>query len=369
MEPHLSSLPPLPRQEVKDHSLSNRQFKENIADDAYISLSPKLPKPNLRLYPLKRNVSLSNYSLNSNSIHDIVNEYVKNGVTTSSSRKSSAWSIEKIPHSPSSLGRQFGELRSQDALFSTKTSEPTTVSHQTEMKDQVFDILSEPFPQAAHKMALLLGIPANSSRQSSIVNINVSRRNSLVATATAPISRRSSLTAPNNNPSGNVIHQRRGSLPVSSLMPINIHLQSQQPTIGVDREVILSEYVLTEENRALLDANEDYYNYIYNSQNIGIGSLKFINRIESTEIATKVKTKRIKTIGRFFIGDQVGKGSFGKVKEGVCTETLLRVAVKIISKKRAKKIPHGIESIIRYLIGHLIQGKSSFYEDLNMKML
>jgi hypothetical protein len=318
---------------------------------------------------VKSNISLSNYSLHHNSIHDIVNAYVKNGVTASSSRKSSTLSIEKIPNSQSSLGRQFGALRSQDALFSTKTSEPTTASQQAEMKDQVFAFQNEPFPQAAHKMALLVGIPSFSSRQSSIVNINVSRRNSVVATMTAPISRRSSLTAPNNNPPGNVIHQRRGSLPVSSLMPINIHLQSLQPPIGVDREAILSEYVLTEENRAVLDFNEDYYNYVYNSQNIGVGSLKFINRIDSTEIATKVKTKRIKTIGRFLIGDLVGKGSFGKVKEGVCTETLLRVAVKIISKKRAKKVPHGIQSIIRYLLGYLIKGKSSFYEDLNMKML
>jgi hypothetical protein len=346
-----SNLPPLPKYDLKHDALCHDDpFKDNNAESAELSLSnsPKLPKPNIKLYPMKSNNSLSHYSMHNDSVHSIVNEPVKNGEHVSSSRKSSMSSAEKFPNSLSSLRRQLGTLRSQDAIFSTKNSEPTTVSYQTEMKDQVFDIVVN--ETSAHKMALLAGIPSFSSKQPSIVNINISRKNSIVVNVVAPLSRRSSLTTPSTNPSGNIIHQRRGSLPVPSLMPINIHLQSQQSSskhIGVDREVIMSEYVLTEENRAPMNANEDYYNYVYSSQNMGVGSLNFINRIESSEIATNIKTKKIKTIGRFLIGDQVGKGSFGKVKEGVCTETLLRVAVKIISKKRAKKIPHGIQSIIR----------------------
>jgi len=42
-------------------------------------------------------------------------------------------------------------------------------------------------------------------------------------------------------------------------------------------------------------------------------------------------------------------GSFGKVKEGICSETLQRVAIKIINKKRLRRIPNGIENVLRYV--------------------
>lgn len=335
------TLPPLPKYEAAQEQLNN---KPGESTDLTISDFEILtPKPTIKLYPLKSINSLSRNSIYDGSIHNILNDIVRQGVTSTSSRKSSIASSVNVQNS--SFRRQLGELRSQEALFPTKCSEKTTVSYQTEMKDQVFDIDN----YSTHKMSLLVGIPS-SSRQPSIVNINISRRNSIVAnvSASANISRRSSLTGPSANQSC-IASQRRGSLPVPSLMPLNIHFQSQtsEKFVGVDREIILSAYIFTEENKAPLNANEDYYSYIYSSQNIGAGSLNFINRIESSEITTSCATKKIKTIGRFLIGDQVGKGAFGKVKEGVCTETLVRVAVKVISKKRARKVPQGVQNIIR----------------------
>jgi len=39
-------------------------------------------------------------------------------------------------------------------------------------------------------------------------------------------------------------------------------------------------------------------------------------------------------------------GGYAKVKEGLCEETLRRVAVKIMTKKRIRKTPTGIQSVI-----------------------
>ncbi|KAJ3268391.1 Serine/threonine-protein kinase stk11, partial [Blyttiomyces sp. JEL0837] len=55
----------------------------------------------------------------------------------------------------------------------------------------------------------------------------------------------------------------------------------------------------------------------------------------------------VKIIGPYLLGEKIGKGAFGKVKEGLCTETLQRVAVKIINKKRLRKVPNGVENALR----------------------
>ncbi|KAI9323914.1 hypothetical protein DFJ73DRAFT_875011 [Zopfochytrium polystomum] len=71
--------------------------------------------------------------------------------------------------------------------------------------------------------------------------------------------------------------------------------------------------------------NQDYYDYLMLAQRHA--SSNFIHKIGSNEI--------------------IGRGAFGKVKEGLCTETLQRVAVKIINKKRLRKVPNGIENALR----------------------
>lgn len=76
-------------------------------------------------------------------------------------------------------------------------------------------------------------------------------------------------------------------------------------------------------------------------------STNFIHQIDSQEVVWKSEGPTPKFIGPFLLGDVIGKGSFGKVKEGLCSQTLQRVAVKIISKKRIRKIPNGIESVVR----------------------
>lgn len=56
-------------------------------------------------------------------------------------------------------------------------------------------------------------------------------------------------------------------------------------------------------------------------------SLQF-NRVDSDEIVYK-KKNAIKMIGKYCMGDKLGEGSYGKVKEVLDSESLCRRAVKV----------------------------------------
>ncbi|KAJ3154983.1 Serine/threonine-protein kinase stk11 [Geranomyces michiganensis] len=91
--------------------------------------------------------------------------------------------------------------------------------------------------------------------------------------------------------------------------------------------------------------NPEYYEYLLLAQRHA--SSNFIHKMDSSEVVWKTESAKTKMIGRYLLADQIGKGAFGKVKEGLCSETLQRVAVKIINKKRLRKMPGGVESAIR----------------------
>ncbi|KAI8803162.1 kinase-like domain-containing protein [Cladochytrium replicatum] len=94
-----------------------------------------------------------------------------------------------------------------------------------------------------------------------------------------------------------------------------------------------------------INNNQEYYEYLMLSQRHS--SSNFIQKIDSAEVVWKQPIKNLKLIGPYLLGEQIGKGAFGKVKEGLCSETLQRVAVKIISKKRVRKVQNGVANIIR----------------------
>jgi Protein kinase domain len=89
----------------------------------------------------------------------------------------------------------------------------------------------------------------------------------------------------------------------------------------------------------------EYLEYLELSQRHD--STNFIHILDSSEGLWERKAISLKVIGTFLLGDKIGKGAFGKVKEGVCTETLQRVAVKIMSKQRVKKAQNGVEGVVR----------------------
>lgn len=58
----------------------------------------------------------------------------------------------------------------------------------------------------------------------------------------------------------------------------------------------------------------------------------FFNRVDSAEIIYQAKKKSCKMVGKYVMGDVLGEGSYGKVKEVLDSENLYRRAVKVSNK-------------------------------------
>ncbi|XP_044002423.1 serine/threonine-protein kinase STK11 isoform X2 [Aphidius gifuensis] len=71
----------------------------------------------------------------------------------------------------------------------------------------------------------------------------------------------------------------------------------------------------------------------------------FFHRVESDQIIYEEKRKKFKLIGKYVMGDLLGEGSYGKVKEVLDSETLYRRAVKILKKKKLRRIPNGEQNV------------------------
>lgn len=55
----------------------------------------------------------------------------------------------------------------------------------------------------------------------------------------------------------------------------------------------------------------------------------FFNRVDSAEIIYQAKKKACKMVGRYVMGEVLGEGSYGKVKEVLDSHNLSRRAVKV----------------------------------------
>ncbi|KAJ3260002.1 Serine/threonine-protein kinase stk11 [Boothiomyces macroporosus] len=88
--------------------------------------------------------------------------------------------------------------------------------------------------------------------------------------------------------------------------------------------------------------NSEYLDYLMLQQRHS--SCNFIQKIDSNEIVWETKQTQIKMLGPHLVGGKIGKGAFGKVKEGICADSLQRIAIKILAKKRVKKM---VDTVIR----------------------
>ena len=70
-----------------------------------------------------------------------------------------------------------------------------------------------------------------------------------------------------------------------------------------------------------------------------------IHRVESDQVVYRPYKKKVKLIGKYLMGDVLGEGSYGKVKEILDTENLCRRAVKILKKRKLRKIPNGEQNV------------------------
>uniref|UniRef100_A0A8D8PQJ9 non-specific serine/threonine protein kinase n=1 Tax=Cacopsylla melanoneura TaxID=428564 RepID=A0A8D8PQJ9_9HEMI len=75
--------------------------------------------------------------------------------------------------------------------------------------------------------------------------------------------------------------------------------------------------------------------------------ISIFHRVDSDQVIYDNKTIKVKMIGKYVMGDLLGEGSYGKVKEMLDSETLCRRAVKIFKKKKLQRIPNGEVNVDR----------------------
>lgn len=73
----------------------------------------------------------------------------------------------------------------------------------------------------------------------------------------------------------------------------------------------------------------------------------FFHRVDSDQIIYQPRRKRAKFIGKYLMGDALGEGSYGKVKEMLDSENLRRCAVKIMKRRKLRRIPNGEQNVQR----------------------
>ncbi|XP_076266657.1 serine/threonine-protein kinase STK11-like isoform X1 [Rhynchophorus ferrugineus] len=80
---------------------------------------------------------------------------------------------------------------------------------------------------------------------------------------------------------------------------------------------------------------------------LGTGNINdFFHRVDSDQVIYQPKKKRLKIIdNRYVMGDLLGEGAYGKVKEMLDSETLCRRAVKIFKERKLRRIPNGEQNV------------------------
>ncbi|XP_018576029.1 serine/threonine-protein kinase STK11 isoform X2 [Anoplophora glabripennis] len=101
----------------------------------------------------------------------------------------------------------------------------------------------------------------------------------------------------------------------------------------------------SEENNEcwLNDCTSGYYDDDLGDINI----TNFFHRVDSNQIIYQSKKRKLKLVGKYVMGDLLGEGSYGKVKEMLDSETLCRRAVKILKQKKLRRIPNGEQNVQR----------------------
>ncbi|KAJ8972751.1 hypothetical protein NQ317_013805 [Molorchus minor] len=73
----------------------------------------------------------------------------------------------------------------------------------------------------------------------------------------------------------------------------------------------------------------------------------FFHRVDSDQVIYQSKKRKLKLVGKYVMGDLLGEGSYGKVKEMLDSDTLCRRAVKILKQRKLRRIPNGEQNVQR----------------------
>ncbi|KAG1710481.1 Serine/threonine-protein kinase stk11 [Nymphon striatum] len=91
--------------------------------------------------------------------------------------------------------------------------------------------------------------------------------------------------------------------------------------------------------------NQDQYSQDFDD----VDDNMFFHRVESDQLIYQDRKKKGKMIGKYVIGELLGEGSYGKVKESLDSETLCRSAIKIMKKRKLRRIPNGEQNVMSSL--------------------
>lgn len=117
-------------------------------------------------------------------------------------------------------------------------------------------------------------------------------------------------------------------------LAINKNSRDSEEESGYDNNNFDNENFVHFENGEYSDEFEDQG---------GLMGDTFFKRVDSLELC---KPKKAKIVNNYLMGEVLGDGSYGKVKECIDLESLSRRAVKIINLKIiARKIPYGVENV------------------------
>jgi hypothetical protein len=115
--------------------------------------------------------------------------------------------------------------------------------------------------------------------------------------------------------------------------------QLDDPEIDENNDFITGPLAITNNQHSrILDSND----YKFEDQDPAMVD-SFFKRVDSLNL---IKPKKAKIVRNYLIGELLGDGSYGKVKECLDLNDLSRRAVKIINLKLvSRKIPHGVENV------------------------
>ncbi|GLV44485.1 Lkb1 kinase [Carabus blaptoides fortunei] len=133
----------------------------------------------------------------------------------------------------------------------------------------------------------------------------------------------------------------------------NSHSYPSEQSVGDSNEV---EKADSELNTRIfsVDSIEDIHSYSNDDNAVSwvndfdpLDENVWFHRVNSNQIIYETKKKRYKKVGKYVMGDLLGEGSYGKVKDMLDSETLCRRAVKILKKKKLRRIPNGEQNVQR----------------------
>lgn len=90
----------------------------------------------------------------------------------------------------------------------------------------------------------------------------------------------------------------------------------------------LGDNLITDQQHVTWLDDEEIERMDLSLNNMDVGPM-FFNRVDSADIIYQAKKKKCKMVGKYVMGDILGEGSYGKVKEVLDSETLSRRAVKV----------------------------------------